>query len=314
MIAVAEFESHSQLTFYISSTIGNYFPYSFYYYSTSTLRNAPKETHHTRKTFIDLVEHDINEIKTKKVKIPKLNLSNGEQEAMKHLSKRRDIIITTTDKGVAVVIMDTEDYIKEANRQLSDESNYKTLLTNPTLQHNKMVNDTLDRFKNESLLSKKTAEGLKVINPKTPKFYITPKIHKENNPGRPVINSINFHTSEISRFVDHHLQPLAKQIPSYIKNTNDFVNKTNKVPENSFLVTMDVKALHTNTPNNEGVAAVKRKHDNYTKKTLATKVITFLALILTLNSLIFNSKFYLQIKGCAMETTCSPYIRKHIHV
>ena len=81
---------------------------------------------------------------------------------------------------------------------------------------------------------KKTAVGLKVINLQRPKCYITPKIHKENNPGRPVINSINCHTSEISRFVDHHLQPLVKEIPSYIKDTNDFVNKINnfKVPEN----------------------------------------------------------------------------------
>ena len=103
-------------------------------------------------------------------------------------------VITTADKGGAVVIMDAENYIKEVNRQLSDKKNYKTLQTDPTLQHNKMVNDTLDRFKNENLLSKKTAEGLKIIKPKTLKFYIGPKIHKENNPGRPVINSINCHT------------------------------------------------------------------------------------------------------------------------
>ena len=32
---------------------------------------------------------------------------------------------------------------------------------------------------------------------------ITPKIHKENDPGRPVINSINGHTSEISWFVNN---------------------------------------------------------------------------------------------------------------
>ena len=74
---------------------------------------------------------------------------------------------------------------------------------------------------------KKTAEGLKVINPKTQKFYINPKIHTENNLRRPVINSINCQTSEISCFVDHHLQPLGKKIPSYIKDTNDFVNKIN---------------------------------------------------------------------------------------
>ena len=122
-----------------------------------------------------------------------------------------------------------------------------------------MVNDTLDRFKNENLLSKKTVEGLKVINPKTPKFFITPKIHRENNPGRPVINSINCHTSDTSRFVYYHLQPLVREIPSYIKDTNDFVNKINNfnVLENLFLVTMDVKALYTNIPNNDGIAAVK---------------------------------------------------------
>ena len=78
---------------------------------------------------------------------------------------------------------------------------------------------------------------------------------------------------------------------------------------------MDVKALYANVPNNECISAVKRKHDNYTKKTVVTKVIlTFSALILTLRNFVFNSKFYLQIKGCAMSTTCAPYIRKHIHV
>ena len=148
---------------------------------------------------------------------------------------------------------------------------------------------------------------MKVIHPKTPKFYITLKIHKENNPGRPVINSTNCHTSEISCFVEHHLQLLVKEIPSYIRDTNDFANKRNnfKVLENSFLVTMDVKALYTNIPNNESIAVVKQKHDNHTKKTVATKVITtFLALILTLNNFIFNPKFYLEVTRCAIGTIC----------
>ena len=163
------------------------------------------------------------------------------------------------------------------------------------------------QFNNKNLLSKKASEGLKVINPKTPKFYITPKINKENNPVGPVINSINSHISKVSRF-DHHLQPLVKEIPSYVKDANDYVNNINnfKVPQSSLLVPMDVNVLYANIPNNYGVAAVKRKHDNYTKKTVATIVRTFLALILTLKDLIFDSKFYLQIKGCAMGTICAP--------
>ena len=81
-----------------------------------------------------------------------------------------------------------------------------------------MFNQTIERFKNEKLLPQKTADGLKVSKPKTPKFYISPKIHNPNNPGRAAINSIECLTSEISKFVDHRLQPVVKQIPSYIND------------------------------------------------------------------------------------------------
>ena len=116
-----------------------------------------------------------------------------------------------------------------------------------------------------------------------------------------MINSVNCHASAISRFVDHHLQPLVREIPLYIKDTNDFINKINKfsVPPNSLLVTMDVKSLYTSIPNNKGIASVKKKYDHYPNKTIPTKIITtFLALILTLNNFIF--------KVCAMGTICAP--------
>ena len=49
------------------------------------------------------------------------------------------------------------------------------------------------------------------------------------------------------------------------------------------------------------------RYDSYSHKTLPTKIITiFLAPILTLNNFVFNSKFYLQIKGFAMGTICAP--------
>ena len=172
-----------------------------------------------------------------------------------------------------------------------------------------MVNKSIERFKNKELLPKKTADRLKVSNPKTPKFYISLKIHKPNSPGRPVINSIEYHTSEISGIVDHRLQPVVKQIPSYKKDTNHFINRVNNfsVPINSILVTMNVRSLYTNITNNEGIAATKKRYDSYSHKTLPTKIITtFLALILTLNNFVFNSKFYLQIKGCATGTICAP--------
>ena len=91
-----------------------------------------------------------------------------------------------------------------------------------------------------------------------------------------------------SKYVDYHLQLIVKQIPSYVKDTNDFINKINaakSVPKNSYLVTMDVRSLYTNIPNAEGISAVKRGFDKYSKKTTSAKVITtFLALIFALNN------------------------------
>ena len=73
-------------------------------------------------------------------------------------------------------------------------------------------------------------------------FYYTPKIHREGNPGRPVINSTTYHTSKVSRFVDYHFQSLVKEVSSNINDPTDFVIKINnfKVPENPFLVTMNI--------------------------------------------------------------------------
>ena len=268
---------------------------------------TPSQNHHSIETFIDLVQHDINDAKILNSKRPKDNLTKGEQISLEELSKRDDIIITNADKGAAIVIMDIDKYISQAQRQLNDENSYKKLRTDPTLH--KLVNDTVEKFKKDKSIPTKIADGLINSNPRTPKFYISPKIHKENNLGRPVISSINCYMSKISKYVDYHLQPIKKEIPSYIKDINDFINKINNrnIPKESIFVTLDVKSLYASIPNPEGIAAVKKAHERYQHKTVPTKVIaSFLALILTLNNFIFNSKFYLQIKGCEMGTICAP--------
>ena len=66
-------------------------------------------------------------------KRPKDNLTKGEQKALDEICKRDDIIITSADKGRAIVIMDIDKYISEPQSQLNDENNYKKLQTHPTL-------------------------------------------------------------------------------------------------------------------------------------------------------------------------------------
>ena len=117
---------------------------------------------------------------------PYNNLTKNERTSMRELSERDDIIITIAGKGVAAVIVAVKEYIKEPEQQLDNTKNYRKLQEEPTATNMKLVNDTIERFKIQKLTNEKVAEGLKKNNPKTPKLYRRPKIHKEGNPVRPV--------------------------------------------------------------------------------------------------------------------------------
>ena len=105
---------------------------------------------------------------------------------MEDLSIRDDIIITKTDKGGALVILDVDDYINEANRQLNNKEFYKEVPNDPTELNRKKVNAIKER-KYARLLDKNIATKLEVQEAKTLAFYMFPKLHKPENPGKPEI-------------------------------------------------------------------------------------------------------------------------------
>ena len=105
---------------------------------------------------------------------------------MEDLSIRDDIIITKTDKGGAVVILDVDGYINEANRQLNNKEFYKEVPNDPTELNRKKVNALKER-KYARLLDKNIATKLEVQEAKTLAFYMFPKLHKPENPGKPEI-------------------------------------------------------------------------------------------------------------------------------
>ena len=85
----------------------------------------PKETYHTIETFTEAFNKKLKiEGKVKKA-TPKSNLTKNETDALQQRSQRDDIIITQADKGSAVVIIDVDGSIYEANQQLNNTYFYK---------------------------------------------------------------------------------------------------------------------------------------------------------------------------------------------
>ena len=116
-------------------------------------------------------------------------------------------------------------------------------------------------------IDEKTLEYFMVNNPKLGRFYLLPKIHKRLNsvPGRPVISNSGCFTENISAFLDYHLQPLAKKVRSYVKDTNDFLQKLASMEallQDAILCTIDVVGLYPSIPHDEGLEALRTALDS----------------------------------------------------
>ena len=85
------------------------------------------------------------------------------------------------------------------------------------------------------------------------KSYLLPKMHKRlsNVLGRTVISSCGTPIEKVLEFLDHNLQPVMKEEKSYIKDTDDFLDKLKdfvEIPEGAILVTADVVRLYPSLP------------------------------------------------------------------
>ena len=237
------------------------------------------------------------------------NISNDEQRALNDLRKRNDIIIKRADKGGAVVVWRRDLYIEEAERQLGNGEFYMKEERDRTEDISSHVKDILsDEIDGKRL--PKSALNLVEGNPRCGRFYLLPKIHKPEIPGRPVVSACSCPTSIISAFIDDNLQPLVKALPSYVKDTSHLLNLIGDFslpPDDVLLFTMDVKSLYTMIPHEEGLQALKYYLDKRTELNPPTSSLIRLAeLVLKNNHFEFNGDFYTQTRGVAMGTRMGP--------
>ena len=156
---------------------------------------------------------------------------------------------------------------------------------------------------------------------KTPgSFYELFKVHKEHTSGetppeRPIISGSGSITENISLFVEHYLKKLANQHPSFLQDTPDFlrnleeINNEGPLPANSILVSIDVSALYTNIPQDEGLKDVSDVLENEDLPFPKEFLTNLLELILKFNIFEFNSELFLQAIGTAMGMPISSWLR-----
>ena len=163
-----------------------------------------------------------------------------------------------------------------------------------------------------NIIDETTYNNLQTKTPRIPTFYLLPKIHKQHNPGRPIVNGIGSVTEKISAYVDTFLRKYTPRIPSYTKDTTHFLNtlKHLEIQNTDLLVTIDVKSLYTNIPHIEGMAAITRMIEETGLDMLHKMFICNLAhQVLTKNYFTFNGQMYIQKQGKQWEPEWPPIMQ-----
>ena len=268
--------------------------------------------------YFDKISVDINKIIRSAANPTPHNLTPIETESIKTLCTRKDITIKPADKGGAIVLWSIEAYLKEANNQLSNPLHYRKLESDGIQLLSTQITTFLTHLLGRNLLTQQCYDFLEPSpHPCTPEFYLLPKIHKPKindlTPGRPIISGCGSPTEKLSKFLDHFLKPIVKTIPSYIKDTNHFlqiiIRERHNFPPGIILCTLDVKSLYTNIPQDEGILHCMMALIDFYATGLplpATHLQQMFEFILKGNYFSFNGQPYLQTHGTAMGTPFAP--------
>ena len=242
------------------------------------------------------------------------NVSKEELKAMKELKLDTNRLILTVDKGVALVVLDKEDYIKKAEELLEDNTYKKLAEDLTTKQKNKLIS-ILRNIKAEGGLKEEVYKRLYPTGAGSPKFYGLPKIHKAGIPLRPIISSIGTVTYNTAKELARILKPLVGLSNHHIQNTMDFVEeiKEVKLKKEESMVSYDVTALFTSVPIPPVLKIIEDKlnedKDLPQRTSMNTRhIIRLLEFCLRSTYFVFQGQYYEQTEGAAMGSPLSPII------
>ena len=259
------------------------------------------------------------------------NLSQFQISLLKEF-RALPIICQDADKNLKLTIMDKTWYINTCLSHLQDIKTYtpclqpKRIILSITLAKTRRA---ITQLINHNKLSLNIVKFLEANKSRTVesfsfcKFKGLPKIAKldENQDSlhyklsnlkvRPISSNSNYPTSALSQVIDHLLQPLVRQIPSFIKNTTDFIIKLDTViiPVNQpvCIFAFDIASLYPNIPIVEAITTIEQSLFEQLpdpNDRLWLKAILEAMLFVLLNTYVeFNDLIFQQICGTAMGTS-----------
>ena len=245
---------------------------------------------------------------------PRPNISKGEAKAIQELKKDQEKIILTTDKGVSLLVLDKEEYIRKSE-DLLKQNTYRELVADPTNKYkNKLIN-LLKTIKSEGGMNNITYRRLYPTGAVSPKYYGLPKVHKAGVPPRAIISSKGSATYETAKELAKIIKPLVGRSPHHVQNNKDFLESIRniKLQPDECIMSYDVSELFTSIPIDPAIKTIKKylgEDKDLSKRTSMTvnHIICLLEFCLRNTYFSFQGRYYEQTEGAVMGSPISPLV------
>lgn len=229
---------------------------------------------------------------------------------IRFFSENTDHVIAQADKGNITIVMKKEDYIRKVEEHLADDSTYTMLNASSHVGYCRR-NETLLKkisdchaFPRNGIACATTAEN------KIPNMYGLIKLHKEDRPIRPVVNTRSGPGYTIASILTRIFTPAQETHKYNVKNTNDVTQRLSLVTPDmdEFFASYDIKSMFTNISTEMAIMAIrKRYHAGKFRSNIPLELIVEATRFVTCyaTEIEFNGKVYKQIRGLRMGSSLS---------
>ena len=263
--------------------------------------------------FRNRVDNFLTTIQSKfRRRVVRTNLLRHQSTLLQAIRHSPNHIVFPADKNLGPAIVERRMYITKAfDEHLSNPAAYQQLTKQEAQQKILSIKTHYRWFRMQyhSIFSDQENKFLNAnCDPEDPycHFYLLAKVHKTPWKTRPIVSTSGSLLEGLGKWIDKQLQPLCKDIPSYVKNSASLVQELLELPPlppTALLLTADAVSMYTNIDTDHGLTTLK---DVLPDTATGRATHKGLSLLMRNNVFKFGDTFWLQLSGTAMGTPPAP--------
>lgn len=220
------------------------------------------------------------------------------------------LMMAQSDKGSISIIMPKREYIQKMDNLLSDCTVYDSIKTSSHNGHSIRNEILLKQLAETGAISPEQIPDIVNAEQRIANIYGLIKLHKDDKPLRPVVNTRQTPGYQIAKIITHTLGT-ARDIHKYnIRNSTDLITRINRIQlePTDFLATIDISNMFTNINTEAAIRSVTKRHREakITSNIPLKLIIDCIRFVIQYATEIeFNGKLFKQKRGLRMGGSLS---------